>query len=186
MSFTLLVLALIHTIQDTVSDIFEKYHSMMKSLAFSILRDYQLSENAVQEALIRLSANLKKIDNIDSKASRNYIYTVTKNEALRIYEDNKKYYENIVQFSEESGFNYIEGAIDIDAFCNKYGFSLEVSEALSGLSETDKDIIIYKYGAGYSLREIASLIDIDRGTVYKRHRRALDKIRKAMEASDEK
>lgn len=181
----MLILTIIQTVYDTVSDIFNKYRSMMKNLAYSILKDYQLSENAVQEALIRLSANVDKIDNVDSKASRNYVYTVTKNEALRIYEENKKYYENNVQFLEESGLSNVEGSINIVAFCDKYGFSLEMREALSELSETDKDIIIYKYGIGYSLREIAALIGLDESVVYKRYKRTLDKLRKALEASYE-
>ena len=76
--------------------------------------------------------------------------------------------------------------MDIEAFCDKYGFSLEISEMLQSLSETDKDIIIYKYGAGYTLKEIAILIDLDRELVYKRHQRALEKLRTVLEADNEK
>ena len=59
---------------------------MMQSLAYSILKDHQLSEDAVQEALIRLSQNKEKIGNINSRETKSYIYTVTKNEALRLAE----------------------------------------------------------------------------------------------------
>ncbi len=161
---------------------------MMKSLAKSLLNDDQLSEDAVQEALVRLSQNTHKIDNINSNAGKNYIYTVTKNEALKILNDekNKKIFEKDVQFYDKNGFNNIEGSPDIDAFRDENGFSMEIAEALKELSETDKDIIVYKYGAGYSLKEIAQLMDLDREVVYKRHQRALEKLRAILEAEDEK
>ena len=160
----------------------------MKSLAKSLLNDDQLSEDAVQEALVRLSQNTHKIDNINSNAGKNYIYTVTKNEALKILNDekNKKIFEKDVQFYDKNGFNNIEGSPDIDAFRDENGFSMEIAEALKELSETDKDIIVYKYGAGYSLKEIAQLMDLDREVVYKRHQRALEKLRAILEAEDEK
>lgn len=177
------IISIVQTIYDAVTDIFNKYLPMMKSLARSLLNDDQLSEDAVQEALVKLHQNTGKIDNINSKASKNYIYTVTKNEALKILreEKDKKFFETDVQFSEENGFNNIEGSPDIDAFRNEYGFSMDIAEALNGLSETDKDIIVYKYGAGYSLKEIAQLMDLDREVVYKRHQRALEKLRTMLE-----
>ena len=79
------IISVIQIVQDAMTDLFEKwYKTMMQSLAYSILKDHQLSEDAVQEALIRLSRNKEKIGNIDSKKTKSYIYTVTKNEALRL------------------------------------------------------------------------------------------------------
>ncbi|MBQ1430570.1 MAG: hypothetical protein IIZ05_03030, partial [Firmicutes bacterium] len=83
------LVSIIQTIQDTVEGILNKYLPMMRRLALSLIKDYHLSEDAVQEALLRLSQNADKIDNIDSNRSKNYIYTVTKNEALRILEKEK-------------------------------------------------------------------------------------------------
>ena len=182
------LISIVQTVYDAVTEIFNKYLPMMKSLAKSLLNDDQLSEDAVQEALVRLSQNTHKIDNINSNAGKNYIYTVTKNEALKILNDekNKKIFEKDVQFYDKNGFNNIEGSPDIDAFRDENGFSMEIAEALKELSETDKDIIVYKYGAGYSLKEIAQLMDLDREVVYKRHRRALEKLRAILEAEDEK
>lgn len=49
-------------------------------------------------------------------------------------------------------------------------------EALSQLEELDKDIIIYKFGCGYSGREIAKLIDRTPDYVYKRLQRAIQRL----------
>ena len=126
------LISIVQTVYDAVTDIFNKYLPMMKSLAKSLLNDDQLSEDAVQEALVRLSQNTHKIDNINSNAGKNYIYTVTKNEALKILNDekNKKIFEKDVQFYDKNGFNNIEGSPDIDAFRDENGFSMEIAEAL--------------------------------------------------------
>ncbi len=175
-------------VYDKATDIFNKYLPMMKSLAFSLLKDHHLSEDAVQEALIRLSKNIGKIDNINSKASKNYIYTVTKNEALRILKKEKSSedHEEAVQLFDEDGFNNIGGQTDIEAFADEYGFGPDIEETLEELSDIDRDIIVYKYGAGYSLKEIAGLINMDPEAVYKRHQRALGKLKEILEAENEK
>lgn len=182
------LVSIIQTIQDTVEGILNKYLPMMRRLALSLIKDYHLSEDAVQEALLRLSQNADKIDNIDSNRSKNYIYTVTKNEALRILEKEKikNYFEKDVRFLEEYGLNDVEGQLDIDVFCDNYGFSTELAEVIRNLGETDKDIIIYKYGSGYSLKEISELMDLSYDAVDKRHQRALKKVREQLEADYEK
>ena len=178
------LLSILQVILNTVEDIFNKYLTMMRRLAYSILGDQHLSEDAVQEALIKLHQNADKIDNIDAKDSQNYIYTVVRNEALTIKrkEEKRKYYETNVQYFMESQFSNIEGQLDIDAFCNEYGFDQEISEVLESLSLIDRDILAYKYCFGYTFTEISKIMDMERDAVYKRHKRALDKLREVLEA----
>ena len=174
----MLMFSILQIIQDSINDIFEKYHAMMKSLAYSILKDYQLAEDAMQEALLALSANMDKIDNIDSNRSKNFIYTVTKNKSLNLLK--KELSEKSVQFFDEERLNNIEGDLDVQAFCYEFGFSDQVLNALSQLDEIDKDIIIYKFGAGYNGREISKLIGRDPDYVYKRLQRAIQKLQKIL------
>ncbi len=182
------IISIIQTIHDAFEGLFNKYLQMMRNLAYSIIKDHHLAEDAVQEAMLRLSQNTDKIDNVDSNQSKNYVYTVTKNEALKIIlkENNRNYYEEDVLFYDEPGLNNIEGQLDIDAFCDKYGFSMEMTEVINNLGEIDKDIIIYKYGAGYSLKEVAELMRLNYDAVIKRHQRALKKVKEVLEADNEK
>ncbi len=182
------IINVLQIIQDSVEDLFRKYLPMMRGLARSILKDFHLSEDAVQEALVKLYRYSDKIDNIDSKATKNYVYTVIRNESISIKrkEERRNLFETDVQFSEETALNNIEGQLDIEEFRNKYGFSMEVSDMLDQLSLTDKDILTYKYSFGYSFKEISKMMDMSRDAVYKRHKRALDKLRSILEAEDEK
>lgn len=172
-------LSIIQIIYDAINELAKEYKTMMFSLAFSILKDYQYAEDTMQEALIRLSKNMDKIDNIYSARSRNYVYTITKNTAISMYRSKKN--ENTVQFSDDNGLSNIEGALDIEAFANEYGFSDEISEAILMLDETDRDILCYKYGAGYSGKEIAKMMDCSPDLVYKRLQRVTAKLKGIIE-----
>ena len=79
---------------------------------------------------------------INSADARNYIYTVTKNAALKIRRQQAKH-DSDVTFSDVEGFINIEGQPDIDAFKDEYGFSEEVADALKLLSNEDRDLICY-------------------------------------------
>ncbi len=170
----MLLFFVLQNIQDEVAEIYEKYHGMMGYLAFSILKDYQLAEDAVQEALLSISQNIDKLDDIDSDRSRNYIYTVTKNTSLSLLRKMK--FENNVQYYETKELNNIEGELDINAFCNAYGLSDRVTDALLQLSEIERELIILKYGEGYTGKEIACIIGKEPDFVYKRLQRALKKL----------
>ena len=83
-------LNILHILTNKVEDLITKYRAMMYSLAFSIARNADLAEDIVQEASIRLTKNATAIDNVNSDQTRNYVYTVVKNEALRIAAKEKK------------------------------------------------------------------------------------------------
>lgn len=181
------IISVLQIIQDSVEDLFKKYLPMMKSLALSILKDYHLSEDAVQEALVKLHRYSDKIDNIDSKTTKNYVYTVIRNESITIKrkEERRKTFETDVQFDDDYALNNIAGQLDIDAFCNQYGFGQDILEELEKLSLIDRDILTYRYSFGYSFKEISEIMDMSRDAVYKRHKRALDKLRSLLESRDE-
>ena len=181
------IISVLQIIQDSVEDLFRKYLPMMRSLALSILKDYHLSEDAVQEALVKLHRYSDKIDNIDSKAAKNYVYTVIRNESITIKrkEERRNTFETNVQYDDDYALYDIAGQLDIDAFCDQYGFGPDISEELEKLSLIDRDILTYKYSFGYSFKEISEIMDMSRDAVYKRHKRALDKLRSVLESKDE-
>lgn len=172
------ILTAAHKAKKSIDDIFVRYGSMMKNLAYSILKDYQYAEDSVQESLLALSKNLDKLDDIESARSKNYIYTVTKNEALSMRRKIIRASEETVQFYDEDEVNNIKGDLDIKAFCDERGLDEGVLEILSSLSELDKDILIYRFADGYSVREIAKMTGHNPDFVYKRIQRAVEKLRR--------
>lgn len=173
-------LILMQAISQGIDDLVKEYSVMMKCLALRILNDEYLAEDAVQEALIRLSQNMDCLDEIKTARSRNFVYTVTKNAALTIQ---KNIFDNGVTIGNLEELSNIEGDVDIKAFCNEYGFSDEIAQALEQLEEIDRDIICYKYGGGYSSKEIGKFTGLKPANVRKRLERALMKLQNVIDES---
>lgn len=166
---------LVSAILDFAESVSQKYKSMMMKLALQITGNAEDAEDAFQDALFSIHKNQHKIKDLDSDRARNYIYTVTRNAALKQKESAKKDLQHVTYLSEE-GFISIEGEPDIDAFRNEYGFSEPVAEALKNLSQEDKDLICYYYGAEYSYREIARIMGCSAATLRKRMERCKRKL----------
>lgn len=164
---------------DAINDLIRQYKPMMVSLAYSILRDYHYTEDAVQDALMQLSQNMDKMDNLYSKKSESYIYIVTRNATISLYREIN--HEEPVIFDDQNPFYNIEGSLDVEAFQNKYGYSQEIMDALSCLNEMDRDILCMMYGDGYSGKEIAKILDVKPEIVFKRLQRARERLRIALE-----
>lgn len=169
-----MLVSIIQLIEDGIEEVVRLYRGMMQALTYRILQNYQSAEDAVQEAMLSLSQNMDKLDNIHSRRSFNYIYTVTQNAALGILR--KESGQGVSYFCEEDEIVNIPGQQDIDAFADQYGFGPRVAEALEKLSPLERDILCYRYGAGYTPGEIAELIGENRDFVYKRLQRAKAKL----------
>ena len=174
------MLKLLALIKSDIESLYRKYGSMMKNLAVSILGDYQYAEDAVQEALVSLSGNMDKMDNLDSSRTKNYIYTVTKNKALSVRKNILEKNREAVQFYDDEEVNNIKGDLDIKAFCDERGLDEGVMGILSSLSQLDRDILIYRFADGYSVKEIGEITGHNADFVYKRIQRAIAKLRREL------
>ena len=134
-----MLFTLIQIIADTIEELEDRYRGMMQALAYRILKNHHSAEDAVQEALLSLSQNMDKLDNLHSRRSQNYIYTVTQNAALSALRKEKR--QNCSFYDEADTIQNIAGQLDIDAFSNRYGFSPRVAEALEQLQPLDRDIL---------------------------------------------
>ena len=165
-------------IYENFEEVYENYKSVMKKISYSILNDWQHSEEAVQEAMTSLSKNEEKLKKFNENELQHYIYVTAKNAAIDIYRKRKNSWENeySVQFDSNDSLYNTEGVSDIEAFANEYGFSDKLVEAINRLDPIDKDVICYKYGAGYNAVEIAAMLNQTPDYVRKRLQRAEKKL----------
>ena len=59
-----------------------------------------------------------------------------------------------------------------------------VQAALDDLSDTDREVLLQRYAEQLSIQEIAAVLGITVAAAYKRHARALEKVRTALEESN--
>lgn len=166
------LVAVIHDFAEQISD---KYKRLMMKLCLQITRNREDAEEAFNDALLSIHMHQDRISDISSKETRNYIYTVTRNAALKKRSSQSKHANNVTFYDDERFIN-IEGEPDITVFRDEYGFSQEIANALKSLSNEDRDLVCYYYGAGYSYKEISEIMGISAVTLRKRMERCKSKL----------
>ena len=159
--------------KDKFEKIYEKYKKLMFYIANQILQDEQLSEDAVHNAILKIIDNLDKIIEINSPRTKGFIVIIVKRISINIY--NKRKREEISDINDESyKFNSLDLSIE------NIGEYSNLGEALRRLSEIDLQIILLKYSHGFSIKEISKILDIKEVNLYKRNKRALNKLKKIL------
>ena len=131
----------------------------MFAYAFSITKSREDAEDAVHNAVIKAFDNLPKLR---SKAKfRQWLFKILRNECL-------------LSMCFRRRFSPITE--DIPAEQKDLETSIDLSIAVSGLSEELREIVVLYYKIGYSTGEIAQILDIPRGTVMSRLARARELI----------
>lgn len=152
-----------------------EYRNLMYKVAYDRLNDFQLAEDAVQDAYFYIAKNFYKIDDEKSPQSRNYIKLVTRSKANRIAEKRDKYVvidEPCYDINDESD------SIEDDAF-NNYEKD-KLIEAIGKLDEKYKIPIMLKSIYSYRSKEIAELMGLSDDAVRRRVYLAKKKLKKLL------
>ena len=140
--------------------IYNEYRKRMVSTAYSILHNHEDAEDAVHEALIRIAKNMKAIDDPKSKKTLAYVITATKNNAINIFNKNKRNSEHIF-------IGDIENLTD-ERFFEKMSLTesyKEIVNAVELLNETYRDVMYYHFVCDMKIRDIADLLGEKSSTV---------------------
>lgn len=153
--------------------IYEKYKGVMKYVAWRILGDEGIAEDAVQEAFIKIIDNFKEIDEIDSNKTEHFCVIIVRNVSLDFIKKEKK-----IKLLD------IDEIYDARVSSNNIEISLsvrEIYERIKLLPEIYRDIIELEIYYGADAKEIARLLGISYGTARKRIQRARDALNKLLE-----
>lgn len=146
-----------------IEQCFSLYEHKMYYIAYSVLHDVQLSEDAVQEAFIRLIRSGKIFEDANSVECQRYIYTIIKNVSLNSYRKKKREAE-IMYLADEEIMGQVRSEEDIDC--------ANVEELLEGLPKKYADVIRALVIENQPVGEVAARLDISEANVRKRYERA--------------
>ena len=161
-----LYLTLIDADEDKVrfTKLYEQYRHLMFYIAKEILKDEHLSEDAVQEAFLRIAKNFHKVGEILCPETRNFTVIITRNVALTMSSH---------QHDDMDIDSYIQTAsaeLTEDVFesvSNKI-----LAECMLTLPEIYRDTLYLYHLYGYSFNEISNLLSVPVETAKKRAQRA--------------
>ncbi|WP_257352067.1 RNA polymerase sigma factor [Pseudalkalibacillus decolorationis] len=152
--------------------LFDEHKKHVFAMALSILRDFELSEDVLQEVYIKLFQHMKHNEILNVKT---WLIRVSRNKALDLYRKKKR---------EITGFdnNYFER---VPYISNDPLDKIVLSKYLELLDSAERQIIILKDISGMKHREIAKIIETPLGTVLWKYSIALKKLRKGLESKEE-
>lgn len=148
--------------------LYDRYSGEMFRVAYRVLNDYQLAQDAVQTAFINIMGKIENIFEIDCHKTRAFVVIIVRNVSINLYRERKK--QNILMFDDMGKTMGTDELID-DTIVNAESFN-QVASAIKELHPAYSDIITLKYFYGYSDKEISELLDITHDNVRTRICRA--------------
>lgn len=172
-------LSIIETEDDrsTFTLLYQHYETAMYHIAYSILHDRFLAEDAVQEAFIKLIKYLPEVTDVKCHKTKALIVIIIKSTAIDIYRKRKKQYRYEVEELDEEADTE---EIPLDHMIAKE----EVQKLILGLKKEYKEIIVLKYVYEFSTREISDILCVKEEVVRQHICRAKKAVKKLLEEND--
>ncbi|MFQ9515850.1 MAG: RNA polymerase sigma factor [Eubacterium sp.] len=146
--------------------LYYRYKNLMYYIAFQVLKDERDSEDAVQEAFLRIAKNMDKIGDVEGRRTKNFVAIIVKREAMKLYDKWKKRSEVLEsELNDEENKNHGETFFDR---CKAEGSDKIVNEleyAINALPYKYSSIMVLKYVMGYSGKEISQITGLSETNV---------------------
>ena len=147
--------------KDRFTLLYEQYRHLMFYIADEILKDEHLSEDAVQEAFLRIAKNFYKITDIFCPQTRNFVVIITRNVAITMLK-NENHHIDLDEYIENEESDHI-----FDFISEKI-----LTRCIMDLPVAYRDILYLYHIYGYSFNEISSLLSVNVETAKKRAQRS--------------
>lgn len=146
------------TSKESLSKLYVMFKDSVFAVAFSITSDYHLSEDCVIETFVRLS-QVKRFS--DKKGNgKGFILTIARNVALELRRRyNKEISNEIIQ-------SYGEAEKTVED-------SIYINQLLKNLNDKQRQVVILRFCADLTFREIAKIMKCPETTVKSRYKRAM-------------
>jgi RNA polymerase sigma-70 factor (ECF subfamily) len=148
-----------------VEELFRRHWPATHRAAFLIVRDAAAAEDVAQEAFLSALAALDRFDRRRPFAP--WLHRIAVNRAID--------WSRARSARREVGAEPLEAEV-VEDRTDGVGGHDEVVRALAALGEEQRAVVVLRYLLEYTPGEIASLLELPRGTVNSRLRRALDQL----------
>ncbi len=149
-------------------ELYELYKNRAYAVAYRMLGDVHLAEDAALEAFFRLASNFSTIRKMEYHKLDYYIVITVRNAATDILRKEKKYKEQLEYTDELDSYGDDMSSYDI----------VELKDCISRLPQEDKDILYMRAVLELEYGEIARALGIKPATARKRLQYARERLRK--------
>jgi RNA polymerase sigma-70 factor (ECF subfamily) len=153
--------------EEALEELFRRHWRRAHRAAFLVVGDAAAAEDIAQESFL---AAIRALDRFDrTRPFGPWLHRITVNRAIDFARARKLRRESVLPEATEAGAPEDTGLSD------------QLIAALSELSPEHRAVIVLRYLLGYTPGEIGEILALPRGTVNSRMRRALDRLRPAVE-----
>lgn len=170
-----LIFNIIESSAEKFNKLYEKYKNYVFVICNNILKDSNLSEDAMQEAFVSINNNLENITDYDSNRTKGYIAVIARNKSINIYNKEK----NLI-FLEDDFFE--NEKVEIEMLDNLYYENL--LKLIRNLKMEYSNILILRYVHEMAYSEIAKTLEITEANARKRVERAKKALKTALEGDN--
>lgn len=159
--------------QEALRSVIEEFQGMAVGYAYSVLGDFQLAEDAAQEALVQCYQSLSQLQN--PQAFPAWFRQIVFRQCTRLTRNRRV---STVPLDAADGVPADEH--DPVRAVEQREVRDVVSAAMRDLPEHEREAIALFYISGYSMTEVGAFLDVPLGTVKSRLHSARGKLREAM------
>lgn len=159
--------------REKFEQLYRTYRQIMFYAANQILRDPQLSEDAVQQAFLRILNHMQNISQVECPQTKSFVVIIVRNIAINLYNSRKK--KAVLSFDELEGWMPDSAGAPADEVESRESY-LHLVSLLDRMPEGYRSVLLLKYDNGYSTAEVASLLGLTEENVKKRLQRAKRKL----------
>lgn len=158
--------------EDSISKIdrvYTKHRNMIYLTAYDILKDTALTEEAVQETVIKLLRYSDALNEEKEIATKNYIVRVAKSVSIDIYNRHEK--ERAEELNDEE-IAQLKAEFDPQEYVITKESVDTIVKAINDMDDKYRLPLLYSRINGHSAEQIADIMGISERTVYSRLKKA--------------
>lgn len=153
--------------------VYTKYKDLLYYIAHTILKDVQLSEDAVQDAFFALAKNMENFQSQSCNEIRNYLIIIVRNAAYRIYNQNK-------QEVPTDNMDSISDPFDLEEATEHKEILEQLFRDLKTLDGKYADVLILRYYYNFKEKDIARILKITPNNVKIRIHRGKNSLKESL------
>lgn len=154
-----------------VEELYELYEQPMYRIAYAILKQVQLAEDAVHDAFVAIIRSNAVIRDVRSSETKHFVVKTVKSAAINRYRKNMKDSQYFTEL-DDTAAQIPDEHNEIEEHIKHMERSEAVKYLLSGLDESAREILLLRCCDELSFREIAQRLNLSEPAVRKRYERA--------------
>ncbi len=157
---------------EAFGELYELYYKDMYCYACYITGSEILAQDAVSDAVLSAFKQIKSLKK--AEAFKGWLFKILCAACKRYYTENQKTKDLVYLDDENGGFSEPASYESIE-------LSVELRKALETLSREEREIVLLSVLGNYKSHEIADMLDYPSSTVRSKLKRALQKLRTALD-----